>query len=1117
MSIPIRILMIEDSEDDSTLIIHHLEKAGYEPHYKRVDTAQGVEEALSRESWDIIISDYFMPQYDVLEALEAYRQSGLDIPFIVVSGTLGEEYAVNVIKKGAHDFLRKNNPARLVASVNREMRDAEERRALRRAEEEKKQMQQAIQISEERYSEIFNSVNDAIFLHDIDTGAVIDVNERACEMYGRTREEMLGLSPEEGAVNVPPYTGKEAMEWMQRAAGGEPQIFEWHARHKSGRLFWVEVSMKRSDIGGVSSLFVSVRDITARKETENALREREEQLRLKLDSLLLPHMDLADEDLGNVIDTEILQSLMNDFYQITGMPNAILDLKGNILVAVGWQDICTKFHRIHPETSLNCRESDLYLTQNVKYGDFLVYKCKNNLWDVVTPLYIGSRHVGNIFIGQFFYEDEVPDYQLFVEQAEKYGFDGEEYLAALRRVPRWSREKIGTLMAFYSKLSTLISKMSYSNLMLARLITTEKRIAAELRESEEKMRAVVEASPVPILWAVEGKIEFINRKFVEIFGYTLEDIPTLEDWLVHTCPDFGYREAVRILWNSILEEPAGKGGASSIEVAIACKDGDTRYVNMAGARIGSILLAIFSDLTERKRAEEEILREKEFSDAVIDSIPGLFYFFDEKGYFVRWSRVQEEVLGYTAEEASHITITDTIVEEDRECIDALSMQVFSKGRAATETSLLTKDGRRIPYYLTGVRVVLAGITYIVGVGIDISDLKKAEEVTIKAMERAERASRAKSEFMAHMSHEIRTPMNGIIGLTTLLLNSELAPVQREYLNMVKISAGNLLGIINDILDLSRIEAHRIELVKSNFQFRETLAETLKMQKQFAEQKGLVMNYTISHEVPDALHGDIMKLHQVILNLISNAVKFTEKGHIDFLVEVERADLNGVMLHFSVSDTGCGIPESMQQDIFEPFTRGESSFTRTYDSIGLGLAICRDLVSLMGGTIWLESTYGSGSNFHFTVLLEEQKPSPEKAEEPPREMESGAFSLAILVAEDEAINRRVIVDYLTSMGHKVCAVDNGKKVLDALEKENYDVVLMDVRMPVMNGIEATEIIRRKELETGRHQRILAMTAYAMKDDLDRFIQAGMDSCITKPLDMEDLDNVLHELSYAKTLL
>ncbi|MHC9540041.1 MAG: PAS domain S-box protein [Vulcanimicrobiota bacterium] len=1115
MSIPIRILMIEDSEDDSILIIHHLEKAGYEPHYKRVDTAQGVEEALSRESWDIIISDYFMPQYDVLEALEAYRHRGLDIPFLVVSGTLGEEYAVNVIKKGAHDFLRKNNPARLVASVNRELRDAEERRALRRAEEEKKQMQQAIQISEERYSEIFNSVNDAIFLHDIDTGAIIDVNLQACEMYGRTQEEMLSLSPEEGAVNMPPYTRKEAMEWMQKAAGGEPQIFEWRARHKSGRLFWVEVSMKRSDIGGVSSLFVSVRDITARKEAENALREREEQLRLKLDSLLLPHMDLADEDLGNVIDTEILQSLMTDFYQITGMPNAILDLKGNILVAVGWQDICTKFHRINPETSLNCRESDLYLTQNVKYGDFLVYKCKNNLWEVVTPLYIGSRHVGNIFIGQFFYEDEVPDYQLFVEQAEKYGFDKDEYLAALKRVPRWSREKIATLIAFYSKLSTLISRMSYSNLMLARSITTEKRIAAELRESEEKMRAVVEASPVPILWAVEGKIEFINRKFVEIFGYTLEDIPTLEDWLLHTCPDFGYREAVRILWNSIMEEPTGKGGASSIEVSIACKDGNTRYVNMAGARIGSILLAIFSDLTERKRAEEEILREKEFSDAVIDTVPGLVYIFDDEGHFVRWSRNQEEVMGYTAEESSHITMLDVIAPEDRESATAVVTQVFSVGEASLEASLLTKDGRKIPYLFTGVRITREGKTYLLGAGMDISERKKAEEVTIKAMERAERASRAKSEFMAHMSHEIRTPMNGIIGLTTLLLNSELASVQREYLNMVKVSAGNLLGIINDILDLSRIEAHRIELVKSNFQFRETLAETLKMQKQFAEQKGLAMSYTISHEVPDALYGDTMKLHQVILNLISNAVKFTEKGHIDFLVEVERADSNGVMLHFSVSDTGCGIPESMQQDIFEPFTRGETSFTRTHDSVGLGLAICRDLVSLMGGTIWLESRSGSGSNFHFTVLLEEQKPYPEKAGEPPGEIEFRASSLAILIAEDEAINRRVIVDYLTSNGHKVCAVDNGKKVLEALEKENYDVVLMDIRMPVMNGLEATEIIRRKELETDRHQCIIAMTAYAMKDDLERFIQAGMDFCITKPLDMEDLDNVLHELSYAKT--
>jgi len=899
--------MIEDSEDDALLLILQLERAGYAPQYRRVDTDADMKDAISSEPWDIIISDYFMPQYDVLEAIDFYKKSGLDIPFIVVSGTLGEEYAVNVIKKGAHDFLRKNNPARLVASVQRELRDAEERRALRRAEEEKRQMQQAIQISEERYSEIFNSVNDAIFILEIGSGAVIDVNERACEIYGYTREELLASTVEMRSADVPPYTGKEAIEWIQRAAGGEPQIFEWHARNKSGRLFWVEVSMKRSDIGGVSRIFMTIRDITSRKDAEKAL-----------------------------------------------------------------------------------------------------------------------------------------------------------------------------------------------------------------RDSEEKIRAVVEASPAPIMWAVEGKIEFINRKFVELFGYTLEDIPTMEDWLLHTCPDFGYREAVRILWSSILEEEAEKEGASSIEVAIACKDGTLRFVNMAGARIGSMLLAIFSDLTERKRAEEDLLHEKEFSDAVIDSIPGLFYFFDEKGNFVRWSRIQEEVMGYTAEEASFITIKDTIVEEDRERIDDLAVQVFSKGRSATETSLITKDGRRIPYYLTGVRVALTGRTYIVGVGIDISERKKAEEVTIKAMESAERASRAKSEFLAHMSHEIRTPMNGIIGLTTLLLNSELTTIQREYLNMVKISAGNLLGIINEILEMSRIEAHRIELVKTNFHLREALAETLKMQKQFAEQKGLVMSYTIAGDVPDALHGDIMKLHQVILNIISNAVKFTQKGHVDFSVKVAGTEPGGIVLHFSVSDTGCGIPESMQQDIFEPFKKGESSFTRTHDSIGLGLAICRDLVSLMDGKIWVESAPGLGSTFHFTVLLEEQKPTSEKDGKSPEKIESCASSLTLLVAEDEVINRRVIVDYLTSLGHKVFAVDNGKKVLDALEKDVYDVVLMDIRMPVMNGLEATEIIRRKDLERGGHQHIIAMTAYAMKDDLERFIEAGMDSCITKPLDMEDLENVLRELSVKTSL-
>jgi PAS domain S-box-containing protein len=604
------------------------------------------------------------------------------------------------------------------------------------------------------------------------------------------------------------------------------------------------------------------------------------------------------------------------------------------------------------------------------------------------------------------------------------------------------------------------------------------------------------------------RFEYVNPAFARMVGRMPKElIGRSMDELIHP-------HDLPILIQARSRRQSGE--TSSYEARLIRSDGCVFPVQVTGTPrwqdgkfFGSIVAV--TDLTERKRFEDELKKSEAKNRALLDAIPDAIFLLDKEGNFLDYRAPNSSILYAPAElfmgKNIHSIMPQDLVE--------LTMNNLGLARQSGKMQVfeyqLPTNGE-IKHFEARINLCEGGD--FLALVRDVTERKRSDEMLWKAKEEAEAAAKAKSEFLANMSHEIRTPLNAVIGLTGLLLDTDLTHEQRNYLEIVRDSSDSLLSVINNILDFSKIDGGMMELEHSPFDLRRCIESTMDLMVTRAAEKGLVLKVVLDDQLPTMLVGDASRLRQVLANLLSNAVKFTDKGFVEVSVR-GNAIPEGFELRFDVLDTGIGMPQDKLDRLFMPFSQIDSSITRRYGGTGLGLAISKRLVEMMGGRIWAKSDPGVGSTFTFTVKVKLpcMQPAQHKVKDskpvikPPIEGHfQRARPLSILLAEDNAVNQMVLLQMLRKIGYQADLASNGFDVLEALDRQAYDVVLMDIQMPDMDGFEATRRILARFPKMKR-PRIIALTAHALKGDRERCLEAGMDSYLSKPVKIEDLQSAL----------
>ncbi len=1120
MSDTINVLIIEDSEDDAILVVRSLRQGGFVITWERVQTVEELHQALASRNWDVIISDYNLPKMNATTALEIVKQSQLDLPFIVVSGTIGETSAVDLMRAGANDYLMKGSLARLSEVVRREIREFKMRLERQQASLELELTKQRLQLALE---------GSAIGLWDwvILTGE-LTINERWAEMLGYTSLELEPISFETWHDHAHSGDLKRTFKLLEKHFHHEIPAYEdeLRMRHKLGHWVWILCRGKVTewDAQGQPLRMTGTHlDISDRKQAE---------LRLSLQSTILERIAKA-EPLPKILEALVC----NIEEQLEGAICSVL--------------LCDQEGKLHCSAAPHLPEDYNQAIDGASIGE--------NAGSFGTAAFRKETII-------------VPD--IATDPLWK---DYKELALSHNLQACWSMPVIATngdvlaTFAVYHQhihhpiaqelelinLATDIAKIAIERDQAAQALANlnhnlEMRVAQRtnaLRQSEAKL---IEAQQIARLgsWELDIQTKEIiwSREIFNIFGIDAnQQEPTYEQLLQYFPAD------ERIRFNDLVKRAIQFSEPYASDFQIIRADGSWGYIFSKAELLCDVaghakrLFGIAMDISDRKAMQEALKLSEERARATLLALPDLVF---------RVNRAGEYVDFLASPNVGNIVDPQQVI--GRRLADCLPPETWDKEHQAMQIALETKTvqtyEQQIP--IDGrlrdeeVRVAPCGNDEVVFFIRDISDRKQAEAQLQKTNEELIRATRLKDEFLANMSHELRTPLNAILGMTEAMKEQVFGQVndrQLNALNTIERSGTHLLALINDILDVAKIESGQLKLEYALTSIESLCQSSIALIKHLAHQKRIELKANIPDNLPH-LMLDERRIRQVLINLLNNAVKFTpEGGQIRLEVtcqkkftgipltytipeaistspdddaqalktSLEQINQCSDYLQIAITDTGIGIsPENIRR-LFKPFVQIDSALNRQYMGTGLGLAIVKQMIELHGGMVSVTSKIGHGSCFMIALPFHNSRDitSPESNAGLPtipiKEIETNAplqsdpqlDSPLILLAEDNEANIGTISCYLEAKGYSLIFAHNGQEAVNITKSHAPDVILMDIQMPIVDGMTAIRQIRSDRAFD--HIPIIALTALAMSDDRDKCLAAGANEYLAKPVKLKQL--------------
>ena len=926
---------------------------------------------------------------------------------------------------------------------------------------ERKKTEEKLLESKANLNALFDAVNESIFLMEPD-GTVVALNKTTATRLGLDNTDVTGQNMFDF---LPTDVAEKRRAYVEQIiTTGKPERFE---DQRDGK--WIDNSIFpiMDENGKVRRLAIFGLDITRHKLGEEALRKSEESVRAKLEAILSPEGDIGSLNLADIIDAPSIQTIMDDFFRLTQIGVGLLDINGKVLVATGWQDICTKFHRVHPKTCRNCIESDTLLSSGIQPGSFKTYKCKNNMWDIATPIHVGGRHLGNLFLGQFFYEDDKPDYEAFRDQARKFGFNEDEYLDALNRVPRWRRETLECVMSFYTRLAQLISSLSYSNIKLARILKQNEQAEKALQRKNNMLARTENIAHIGSWeWDIATDTVTWSDELFRIFQRDpAEGAPSFTDH-----PEFYHPDDMRQLEVAV-EAAVRSGTPYELELRLIRKDGETRfcfargYAEMGPEGSAVRLFGSLQDVTERKQMELILKEKTSFLNILLESIPVPIFYKDTEGRYIGFNNAFHKFFGKDQKYLVGKTVFDIAPRELAEVYHAKDLELLQNpGVQIYETEMKDIQGHlhNVVYHKATFTDASGKVSGLIGAIMNITDRKILED-QLRQSQKMESVGR----LAGGVAHDFNNMLMIIIGNTEIAME-ETDPSTPVYANLKEIIAGaqRSAELTRQLLAFARKQTISPKVLHLN----QLIYDMIRMlQRLIGEDIDLVWKPS-SNLWP--VRMDPSQIDQILVNLAVNA-RDAIHGVGNLTIETENIvfDESYCMTHagfipgefvlLAVSDTGCGMEKESMEHLFEPFYTTKEMGKGT----GLGLATIYGIVKQNDGFINVYSEPGKGTAFKIylprTQVADAVEPR-EVSQKPANGTET------VLLVEDEPSILKLGKAVLDRYGYTVLSARTPEDALALAEQhpEPIHLLITDIVMPQMNGRELMKkiTVSRPEIKT-----------------------------------------------------